>query len=117
MVEQVQQTRAMVEGLTQQSQPHVKIFEAISRAMGEMKQNIQEVASRPTRQLSDKLGEQHPRNFHEADESHRSPPQVENRYLPPHRREDGISTNVNDDRSNLIRTMIISNNQYDIIDR
>ena len=56
MVEQLEQTRAMVEGLTQQSQSYVKILEAISGLMGEMKQNKQEVASRPTRQLSDELG-------------------------------------------------------------
>ena len=41
----------------------------------------------------------------EAGESHRSPIQVENHYLPLHRREDGTSTNVNGERSNFVRTM------------
>ena len=44
-------------------------------------------------------------NFQEAGESHRSLIQVENRYLPPHRREDGTTTNVNGECSNLVRTM------------
>ena len=35
--------------------------------------------------------QQHPRNFHEVGESHRSHAQVENRYYPPHRREDETS--------------------------
>ena len=73
--------------------------------MGEIKQNKQEVASRPTRQLSDKLGGQHPRNFHEACESHRSPTPVENHYLPPHRRNVGTSVNVNGECTTFVRTM------------
>ena len=48
---------------------------------------------------------QHPRNFQEASGSHRLPIQVENCYLPPHRREDGTSTNVNGESFNLVIIM------------
>ena len=105
IVEQVQQTKAMVDGLTQQSQSHVKILEAIFGVLREMKQNRREVASQPTRQLSDELGGQHPRNFHETCESHRLPIHGENRYLPSHRRDERTLTNVNGERSNLVRIM------------
>ena len=44
-------------------------------------------------------------NFQEADRSHRSPKQVESRYLPPHRRENGTLKNFNRERSNLFITM------------
>ena len=46
---------------------------------------------------------QHPRNFHDAKESHRSPIHGENRYLPPLRRDEGNSANVNGELSNLVR--------------
>ena len=46
-----------------------------------------------------------PKNFQEADGSHLSLRQVESWYLPPYRREDGTSTNVNGERSNYVRTM------------
>ena len=41
----------------------------------------------------------------EGGEFHCSLILVENHYLSPHRREGGTSTNVNDERSNLVRTM------------
>ena len=44
-------------------------------------------------------------NFREASEPHPSPKQVENRYLPPYRREEGSSKNSNGERSDPIRTM------------
>ena len=47
---------------------------------------------------------QHLRNFQEASGSHRSPIYVGNHYLPPHRREDGTSMNVNES-SNLVIIM------------
>ena len=74
--------------------------------MGEIKQNRQEVASRPTKKLFDELGGQHPRNFYEACESHRSPKPIENRYLPLHRRNEGTSVNVNGERNTFVRTMV-----------
>ena len=43
-------------------------------------------------------------NFQEAGGPHRSPKQIENRYLPPHRREKGSSKNSIGERSNPIRT-------------
>ena len=43
-------------------------------------------------------------NFQETGGPHCSPKQVENRYLPPHRREKGSSKNSNGERSNHVRT-------------
>ena len=77
-------------------------MKVISKIVGQQRQ---EVASQPTRQLFDGLAEQHPRNLQEEGGYHRSSIQVENRYLPPHRREDGTSTNVNGECSNLISTI------------
>ena len=44
-------------------------------------------------------------NFQEANGSHHSPRQVESRYLPPHRREEGTSTKFKEEHSNPVRTM------------
>ena len=57
-------------------------------------------------QLYDELEGQHPRNFQEAGGFHCSSIQVENRYLPPYRREDETSTNVNGECSNPIKTTV-----------
>ena len=46
-----------------------------------------------------------PRNFQEVSGPHRSLKQVENRYLPPHRREEGSSKNFKGERPNPVRTM------------
>ena len=62
-VEQVQQAKATVEGLRQQSQSQVKILEAISRVMEEVKQHRHEVVSGPARKLFDELRGNAPRIF------------------------------------------------------
>ena len=66
---------------------------------------IRQQANELWRQLSIELGGQLPRNFQEAEGSHRSPRQVESRYLPLHRREEGTSTNYNGEHSNPVRPM------------
>ena len=43
-------------------------------------------------------------NFQEVGGPHCSPKQVENQYLPPHRREEGSSTNSNGEHPNPVRT-------------
>ena len=42
---------------------------------------------------------------HQASRSHRFSRQVESRYLPPNRREDGTLTNFNGERTNPVITM------------
>ena len=66
-------------------------------------QLMQEVASKPERQFSNELRGQHYENLREAGEFHRSPMQVEARYLPPHRREGGNLENVVGERPNAAR--------------
>ena len=46
-------------------------------------------------------------NFLEVGVPHCSLKKVENRYLPPHRREEGISKNFNGERSHHVRTMAL----------
>ena len=96
---EIERAKIVVEEIKQQSQSQGKILEVILGVVG---QHSQEVAFGSTRQLSGELGGQHLMNFHEASESHCSLVQVENRYLPPHRRENGSSTNVNGEHSNLV---------------
>ena len=61
------------------------------------------MASKPERQFSNELGGRHYENLREADEFHHSPMQVEARYLPPRRREDGTLENVAGERPNAAR--------------
>ena len=68
-------------------------------------QFIRQQANELRRQLSIKLGGQLPRNFQEVSGPHSSPKQVENRYLPPHRREEESSKNSNGKCSNPVKTM------------
>ena len=70
------QAKAIMEEQKQQTQSQVKFLEATSRIIEETRQHEQKVVSRPKRQLFDELGGQFLRNFHEADEFHRSHMQV-----------------------------------------
>ena len=56
----------------------MKLLEATSGVIGEMRQHKQNVASRPTRKLSDELGGQYPKDFHKPGEFHHSHVQVDN---------------------------------------
>ena len=67
----------MSESKKKKTQSQVKLLEAASGVMGETRQHKKKLASRPTRQLSDELGGQYLRNFHEASEFHRSHVQVD----------------------------------------
>ena len=77
--------------------------QAILENIKETGQSRQEVASKPERQLSNELDVQHFENLCEADEFHRSPMQVEVRYLPPHRREGCILKSIAWEKPNAIR--------------
>ena len=65
---------------------------------------IKKQANELRRQLSIELGEQLRRNLQEVGGPHRSPKQVENRLLPPHRREEVSLKKSNGERPNLVRT-------------
>ena len=86
------QEKAKVEEQKQQTQSQVKLFEATSGVMGEMRQHKQKVASRPTRQLSDELEGQYPGNFREVGEFHTSHVQVDNLVTVTHGRLNTIIT-------------------------
>ena len=65
---------------------------------------IRQQANEIHKKLSIKLRGQLPRNFQEAGGSHHSPKQVENQYLPFHRREEGSLKNSNAEHPNPLRT-------------
>ena len=76
MEEMKQQSQYILENLRERGQPR------------------QEVASKPERQFSNELEEQHSENLRKAGEFHCSPMHAKVRYLPPHIRDGGTLENV-----------------------
>ena len=85
-----------MEEMKQKSQP-------ILENLRERGQPRQEVTYKPERQFSNKLEGWYSENLREAGGFHRSPMQIEARYLPPHRREGGTLENVSRERPNAAR--------------
>ena len=84
--------------------------QAILENFGGKGQSRQEVASKPERQFSNELDEQHSENLREASEFHRSLMQAKVRYLPPHKREGGTLENIAGERPNATRTTATQRN-------
>ena len=67
-----------------------------------------EVASTLKDKFLTNSGGQHSKNLREAGEFHRSPMQVEARYLPPHRRKGGTLENMARERPNAAKAITIA---------
>ena len=99
-MQEIKSQRVIMSGIMEEMKQQSQL---IRENLIERGKTRQEVTSKHERQFSNELEGQHYENLWEVGEFHRSPMQVEVRYLPPHRREGGTLTNVAEERPNASR--------------